>query len=297
MAFSRHYVYEDGSIGGPGGKNKGAIVGNADKADCQVQLVRFCREGAKDILMMSFPVHGTSMSSEANKLISADVPGAIRAALEEQTGLHVAYFIGAGGNQVPKSRGPGNHGLCVKDYGIRVAQYIIAAMPAMVPTHTGPIGLTWNYYQAPSNKERIDQYEEACETVRVYTDGGHAAAKPLLQKYGFSSTWEAVAIKRRYNAADTVELPLAALRCGGLSMIFAPYEMFAPNGQYIKTHTPDDMTFVVSCANGAKGYLPMERAFGYGVYECFVTLAKPGTAEKVAEEFVKMVTELKEEQK
>ena len=119
----------------------------------------------------------------------------------------------------------------------------------------------------------------------------------LLKKYGFSSTWEAVAIKRRYHATETVELPLSAMRCGGLSMIFAPYEMFAPNGQYIKSHTPDDMTFVVSCANGAKGYLPMEKAFAYGVYECFVTLAKPGTAEMVAEEFVKMVTELKEEQK
>ena len=294
MAFSRHYVYEDGFIGGPGSKSRGKIVGHADPADTQVQLIRLCREGKQDILMMSFPVHGTSMSSEANKLISADVPGAIRAALEADTGLHVAYFIGAAGNQVPKSRGEDDHGLCVKDYGKAVARFICEAMPNMTPAQVGPIQLRWNYYQAPSNKEKIHMYQEACEVVKAYSEGGQAGARPYVQKHGLSSVWEAVAIKRRYNAEATVEFPLSVMRMGQLSFAFAPYEMFAPNGQYIKDNPPDAMTFVVTCANGAKGYLPMEKAFDYGVYECFVTLAKPGTAEAVAQTYVDMLKELKE---
>ena len=127
--------------------------------------------------------------------------------------------------------------------------------------------------------------------TRAYTEQGREAAKPYLKKYNISSVWEAYAIRRRYYAADTVALPLSVMKLGALSFMFAPYEMFAPNGQYVKEHTPGDMTFVITCANGAKGYLPMERAYAYGVYEGFVTSVKPGTAEQVAQRFIEMIEE------
>ena len=286
MAFSRHYTYAEDPVTG-----KKKAVGHKDEADCQAQLIKLTREGGKDILMMNFPVHGTAMSSEANKLISADVPGAIRAALEEETDLLVAYFIGAGGNQVPNSKAPDDHGLCVKDYGKKVAEFIIAALPSVQPVDAGPVKVLWQDYAAPANKERINEYEQAYEATQVYSQQGREAVKPYLKKYNFSSVWEAYAIRRRYNAADTVALPLSVMKLGALSFIFAPYEMFAPNGQYVKEHTPGAMTFVITCANGAKGYLPMERAYGYGVYEGFVTSVKPGTAEQVAEHFIEMIKE------
>jgi len=296
MAFSRHYTFADGSVGGPNGKRKDKPTGHADEADCQMQLVKLSREGGRDILLLSFPVHGTSMSSEANKLISADVPGAIRSALEENTDLQVAYFIGAAGNQVPKSRADDNHGLCVKDYGAKVAEFILEALPSVKPVKAGPVQLLWEDYEVPSNKERIGEYREACETAAAYTRGGQKEAKPYLEKYHFSSVWEAYAIKRRYATADTVLLPLSVMKLGELSFVFAPYEMFAPNGKYIKKNTPGAMTFVVTCANGSKSYLPMKKAFAYGVYECFVTLAKPGTAEVVAEHFLDMLKSLNKEE-
>lgn len=296
MTFSRHYIYEDGHLGNAGKKTHGAIVGHADPADTQAQLVRLRRPGKQDILLVSFPVHGTAMSSEANKLISADVPGAIRAALEESTGALVAYFIGAGGNQVPRSAAPDNHGLCVRDYGRKVADCILQALPSAKKIRTAPIRFCWHTFIAESNKDKIELYDEACRVAEAYTVGGQAAAKPYLKEYGLSSVWEAYAIKRRKVAESTVELPLSAVLMGELSLTFAPYEMFALNGQYIKEHTPGQMTFVVTCANGAKGYLPMAHAYDYGVYERYVTLVKRGTAELVAEEFVAMVTKMKEEQ-
>ncbi|MBR4862992.1 MAG: neutral/alkaline non-lysosomal ceramidase N-terminal domain-containing protein [Oscillospiraceae bacterium] len=286
MAFSRHYTYAEDPVTG-----KKKAVGHRDEADCQAQLIKLTREGGKDILMMNFPVHGTAMSSEANKLISADVPGAIRAALEEETDLLVAYFIGAGGNQVPNSKAPDDHGLCVKDYGKKVAEFIIAALPAVQPVDAGPVKALWQDYAAPANKERIGEFDQATEVTKIYNEQGREAVKPYLKKYNLSSVWEAYAIRRRYNAADTVMLPLSVMKLGALSFVFAPYEMFAPNGQYIKENTPGAMTFVVSCANGAKGYLPMERAYKYGVYEGFVTLVKPGTAEQVAQHFIDMIKE------
>ena len=295
MAFSRHYIYEDGHLGNSGKKTHGAIVGHADEADCQVQLVTLRREGKQDILLMSFPVHGTAMSGEANKLISADVPGAIRAALEENTDYLVAYFIGAAGNQVPNSRAPDDHGLCVRDYGKKVAEYIIEALPTVKPIKTGGVQLIWEDYVVQCNKEKIELYDQACEAYEAYKHGGQEEARPYLKKYGLSSTWEAIAIIRRKNSCDTLTLPLSALRLGELSFIFAPYEMFAHNGMYVKDNTPGAMTFVVSCANGANGYLPAAHAYDYGVYETYVTLVKRGTAETVAEHYIQMIRQMMEE--
>ena len=295
--YSRHYIYEDGHLGGAGKKTHGAIVGHADPADEQIQLITASRPGKQSILVISVPVHGTAMSSEANKLISADVPGAIRGALEENTNYLVAYFIGAGGNQVPKSAGPDNHGLCVRDYGKKVAGHILEALSSVMPVQTGAVQLVWEDYVATRNKEKIEMYDEAREAYDAYKRGGQEEARPYLKKYGLSSTWEAVAIIRRKNSGDTLTLPLAALRMGDLSFVFAPYEMFAHNGQYIKAHTPGAMTFVVSCANGANGYLPAAHTYDYGVYETYVTQVKRGTAEAVAEEYIRMIETMKEEVK
>ena len=84
-----------------------------------------------------------------------------------------------------------------------------------------------------------------------------------------------------------------AISIGGLSMIFAPYEMFGPTAEYIMENTPYEMTMIVTCANGAMGYLPTEKAYDYQVYEGLVTKFVPGTAEALADEFLNMLTELK----
>ena len=76
--------------------------------------------------------------------------------------------------------------------------------------------------------------------------------------------------------------------------MFAPFEMFGPTGIYIKANTPDAMTFLVTCANADKGYLPIEKAFSYDVYEKLVTNFAPGTAEAVADTFLTMLRERKE---
>ena len=54
------------------------------------------------------------------------------------------------------------------------------------------------------------------------------------------------------------------------------------------------MTFLVTCANAAKGYLPTEKAFSYDVYEKLVTNFAPGTAETVADVFLSMLKKEKE---
>ena len=130
-------------------------------------------------------------------------------------------------------------------------------------------------------------------TFYEYEKNGEKFVKPMLQEYGFDSVWEANAIIDRAKLDDTQIVPLNAISIGGLSMIFAPYEMFGPTAEYINANTPYGMTLIITCANGAFGYLPTEQAYDYQVYEGFVTKFVPGTAEALADTFLEMLNSLK----
>lgn len=294
LAFCRHYVMEDGTVKKTPGK-KANPVAHADPADDEVQLMRWCREGKKDILLVNFNIHPTFLGRFKDKLISSDAPGALRSYLESNQEVLVAYFTGAAGNQTGRSQIASlDHGLELAEYAQALGQVIEKALPAMQAKQVGPIRITTQIFIGQSNKERIELLEQAEEIAQIHSKQGEEAAKPLLSKYGIASVWEAYAIRRRYAAPPTLDAPLSALSLGEISFLFAPFEMFGPTGIYIKANTPDAMTFLVTCANAAKGYLPTEKAFSYDVYEKLVTNFAPGTAETVADVFLSMLKKEKE---
>lgn len=293
MAFSRHYIMPDGSIQKTPGKSKNPVA-HPDEPDQQVQLVRFARgEERQDIILIGFTIHPTFFGKHSQTVISADV-ACVRDYVEEKTGALAAYFTGAAGNQTGVSQiAAEDHGMDFDAYCQKLGRYVVDTLPKLLPVSTGEIRLKNIVYSAKSHKEKIELYDEACEIARVYMQGGQEAIKPLLEASRITTLWEANAIKARYEAADTVDMPLSALSVGGLSFVFAPYEMFAPNSVYIKNNTPFDMTFVVSCANGSDSYLPTKKACAYPVYESYVTRFAPGTAELIADTFLDMLNHLK----
>lgn len=295
LAFSRHYVMADGTVKKTPGK-KACPVAHADPADDEVQLIRCCREEKQDILLISFNVHPTFLGKFTDKLISSDVPGAVRDCLEPEHNCLVAYFTGAAGNQTGNSQVAAlDHGLDLSGYGRALSDVITKALPTLQPVQIGPIRIKTKTFTGRSNKERIELKKEADEIAAIHSQQGENAAKPLLAQYGIASVWEAYAIRRRYDAPPALDMPLSVLSFGGVSFVFAPFEMFGPTGEYIKANTPDPMTFVVSCANAAMGYLPVKKAFSYDVYEKLVTNFAPGTAEAVADTFLEMLKDLKEQ--
>ena len=295
MAFSRQYILPDGTMV----NNAAASLnpqGHPDDPDQEAQLVRFVREeeGKKDILVMNYPIHATFNGSASDKMICSDAPGSIRYYIEKKADLHVAYFIAAAGNQVPDSKIKSEkHGLDWEEYGHALGQIIVDYLPQLQTVDTDDIVLKKHVFTATTNKNRVDELPQAKEAMSAYSAGGNKY-KELVEKYNFSSIWEAQAIVKRAEMDVTTELPLNVLTMGEISFIFAPYEMFAPTGMYIKENSPYDMTFVVTCANGSYGYLPTDRAYDYGVYEGFVTRVVRGTAENVADTFLSMLKEIKE---
>ena len=291
LAYTRHYVMADGTVKKTPGK-KACPVAHAGKPDDQGQLVRFTREGKPDILLIGFNIHPTFYGQHKQKMISADFPAVVRSCLENDTGMHVAYFTGAAGNQTGRSQLPDSLNPSCDEYGRALADRAIAALPGLKPVNAAPMAIATQTYVGKSNKDRIELYEATHEIVELYSAQGEAAVQPLLKEHGIASIWEAYAIRRRYKAEETRAMSLSAMKLGGLSFVFAPYEMFSAQGMWIKEHTPGDMTFVVACCNETHSYLPSKEAFNWDVYEKLVTLFAPGTAEIAAQALIDIARKL-----
>ena len=300
MTFVRHYKLSDGSYAGAnfGNFKNGEVVGHSSDADGQLQVIKFAREGKKDVVMTSFGAHGT-FASTADTYISADFPSPTREYIEANSDCLVAHFIAAAGDQVPSSRIKTEERFNreqYREYGAALGQYALDAMNNMTKLEEAPLKLLTRTVTYPANKEKLHLLPNVDEVVAKAKELGNINKETvaLAREKGFSSYFEAIAIRGRSTAPDTRDVCLRTMTIGKLGFIFAPYEMFGTQGMYVKENSPCDMTFVVSCSEGSKGYLPSRLGIQIGCYESCVTQFAPGTAEKLAEDFVSMLNDMQD---
>ena len=85
MTFVRHYLMNDGTTSGNGhGSSASGYKEHLYPADEELQIIKFTREGEKDIMIASFPSHATTVNGTNSTSISACYPGAFREAVEEE---------------------------------------------------------------------------------------------------------------------------------------------------------------------------------------------------------------------
>lgn len=298
LLFVRHYVHDDGKVTASSGIKVGdVIVGHPTEADEELQILRLTRpaEGKKDILLLSWNSHPTFHGGVKDYLISADFPGPTRDYIESQGDYLVAYFTGDAGNQAPTSAiREENHGLDYKQFGEKLGNFCLEALPNLTPAQGSTLRITAQEYPARANKERLNELDKAQEIMSVYNAQGRDAANALAEEYGFYQFLEARAVINRSTSEATKYITMHALAVGeNVSVIFAPYEMFTNHGHQIRVETPYDITFVSSCSNGGDGYIPSKEAYEYGCYESYVSYVAPGTGEELVTEYLNMLNQLK----
>ena len=298
MAFVRHYKLSDGSYAGSNFGNfaNGAIVGHSEEADGQFQLVKFVREGKKDVVMMNFPAHAT-FSATADTYISADYPGPTRDHIEANSDSLVAFFAGAAGNQIPNSDMPGEAIYSrkqYKEYGAALGQYAVDALPTLQKAEGDAFQFISKTYTGKSNKEKLELLPYAPEVVAAAKEHGniHSKTVELARKYGFSSYFEANAVISRSKTPATRNVTIRAMTIGNVGFVFAPYEMFASQGVFIKENSVCPTTFISTCSGGSWGYMPDPLGIEIGCYEACITNFAPGTGEELAQLFVDTLAEL-----
>lgn len=297
MAWVRHYNMADGTYAGPNyGSFSSGILGHVSEADVELQLIKFARaaEDKKDVVLMNYPAHATMNQTFTD--LSADFPAPAREYVEENADVLCAYFIAAGGDQVPNGRvATENFSSDYKIYGAELGRIAVECMNNLTKLETTGITHLQQTFVGNSNKEKLDRLAEAkaveveWKTVGRGTTQGAAAAK----NHGFASVYEVSAVIDRANAPDTNEISLRVLAIGDVSFLFAPYEMFGSTGMYIKENSPYPMTFIITCAQGHEGYLPSELGWDIDCYEAHVSKFERGTAEKLADTYIAMLNELK----
>lgn len=262
MNNNRHWIDEDGMYfgGNFGSKAKKDTAKISAEADNQLQLIRFCREKQKDILLVNWQAHpklssggGTEFGRTNRPLISADYVGWTRHYLEEKTDVHFAFYLGASGNVNPYDAYTGTSDPSLQDvrvYGERFSTYIMEAMEGLTATEIASVKSS--QYQFPG-----------------VTPSG-----------------------------STADIEINAITVGSIGFVTVPYEMFDTNGCTVKEQSPLNTTFVITCANGRHKYMPADYVWDYPTadgsvaYEVSSCLYVRGTGEQVADALVEALNEL-----
>ena len=296
MNFSRRYI---NTLGGIFNNINGTIrVGPENEADPQLQLLKFVREGGKDIILSNFQTH--HHGEAATKWftgITSNFFGAYRDSLEERTGCHVAYFSGAGGNLAAYNNYEKelNVSTGYRDHGVKLADFAMQAVD-FKPLKAGPVQIIKRTYTGEVNK--VPELEEIATIARNISEyeRDEERAKEMIKGTPIKSVIHARGIYNNSLLPDTFDVTLIGVSIGDLAVATAPCEMYDINGKEVKDRSPFAATLVFQLCNGSVGYIPSEIAYSHGGYEIEVTKFKKGTGEGFRDTFLGMFKEMKEAQ-
>ena len=297
MVFTRRYYLKDGSFcglakGTPTEENP--LVCHETPADPMLEVVRFEREGRRDIVMMNFGVHVTRCSGkDTYYMLTADWPGEVRRQVEEQANCHFIYFNSGEGNTVAFSRlkwQEMDH-YPLADYCPRMTGYVLRALKWAKPVQTGKIRVQNYVYPAEVDHTMDDRIEDAKKVMQIWEDDDREAAFAAAKECGFSGYYQAMTIEIRYNKPKFLDMELCTATFGDLGLAAVPYEMFCDTSREIKDQSPCKHTFVCSCTQGFEEYVPTYDAFPNGGYEVESCRFFRGQGEKFRDKLLEMLKE------
>lgn len=291
MNFIRHYEMADGTYAGSnfGDFNK-VIVGHAHETDPRMILLKFDRTEKQDVLLVNWQAHPDHGTANGRTNISADFPGALRDKLSADSGCLVAYFTGASGDQNAVSKIPEeNPGLSMPEYGQKMAEHAMEGLAKLQPVEGTAIKTNRVMWEAEIDHSWDHLLNEAKAVYDLWKSAGKSAGDALGKTYNFTSSYQARAIISRAGMAATQQLELNSFSIGGVGFITGTMEMFSTTSQYVRANSPFETTFVIT---GCSGYIPNEAAYDYRSYEADTGYFARGTAEKLAEQYVKMLNDL-----
>ena len=292
LTFVRHYRMNDGSVSGSAfGNTSSGYKCHVRPSDGQLQLVKLCRESKKDIVLLSFPCHGTFQGN--GKVLSADWVGPARDHIEANSNTLVAIFQGASGDQTPGSRIPG---LAFTDYvlhGQKLGDYAMAALPGLKKIQATKLEQKRRQLVYPVNKKNMDKLPIAKEVMELVAKYGATSqeVKDKMKGSGLASRYEANWLIVRSKAGDETDIEPCILSLGSMAFVLAPYEMFSEQGKYIKEHCPLEQAFIATCFDGSFNYIASKECFDYDCYESQCCYFARGTAEDLADVYVDMMKE------
>lgn len=264
LSFTRRYRLEDGTVATNPSSKHARPVARCDRSDNTVRLLRFQREGKKDIALVSFSTHADVIGGS---FVSADWPGFARRFTEEfLPDTSCICIVGAQGdsNHVdylkPKSeRFPEGSGYAHSRYMGRVIAQTVRQMWESTAPHTadnmfGGIELVYNKTNTAGEEHfaecraLYDQYERGeipvCPNHPYTRRVAHLREAPIYQR-----------------------VPVTVLGLGDVAFVGFGGEAFTAYAHDVERLAREMTAFCVTMANGNEGYLVTDDAFLEGGYE------------------------------
>lgn len=149
LNYVRRYLSRvDGSFLGnwpEKGQDKARIM-HESEPDEQMQMIRFVREGKKDVILINWQCHPTSSGGSKKTNTSADWPGILRNTVGEAENAHVVFHQGAAGNLIPYSAIEGEVGYpgdAFREHGALISKVALDILKnEMTPAETGKLAIT-----------------------------------------------------------------------------------------------------------------------------------------------------------
>lgn len=144
LNYVRHYVLKDGTYQAYklGLLPEGSIYSHLWKADNLLQMIKFTREGGKDVVLMNWQAHYAGATGVNYNGISADYPSFMRQVVEEELDCYSAFVLGGAGNLTCGSRlNAGREDTNYIEHGKKLGAAAVQAAANFMPLETGTIHL------------------------------------------------------------------------------------------------------------------------------------------------------------
>ena len=245
-------------------------------------------------VMVNYGCHPTVMGAE-NRLITADLPGAVRTALRQiYPTTTVLYANGASGDVSTRYTRWEQTFAEVRRLGLILTAEAVRALQTATPLRRADLGGVTMDVTLP--RRALPPLAEAEANL-----GRLEAELAALQHSGTPEAALRQAITRTQGARAQVSLAkqdgsmadrsteVQAIFIGELALVGLPGEPFTETVQGIKAASPRDMTMVASYANDNQGYFPDFRSVEVGSYEALKSFFDARAGAALAESALKLL--------
>ena len=305
IAFVRRFRMKDGSVKTNPGVDHPDILAPIGDVDERVNVIRFDREGKETVVIGNFGNHPDVVGGTK---ISADWPGLTRRMVEKCIdNTKCIFFNGAQGdvNHVNVHPKAGDFNDMFNDFDGCSRGYGHSRHIARVVT-----GAIMSVYD---KVEWLENTELRYMQKIVDVDANKADPKdlPLAHKYHelhlagrddeipykamMLTTVVAAAARmvRLENGPDTFPMLFSSIAIGDVAFFGLPGEPFTGIGRGLKEAPGYKMILPTCNTNTKEGYFPMKDSYDEGGYEAGTSNFKAGTAERIIEEGLKILADLR----
>ncbi|MFF4620258.1 hypothetical protein [Nonomuraea jabiensis] len=246
------------------------------------------RDGGLAGVLVVLPVHPTVLPA-ANRLVSADLVGAVRASLRRRLGedVWVAVATGAAGDISTRHTRRGQDAAELRRLGELVADRCaeLLAGPGTPLWGDGSTGVSW-----ATRRLTLEPAATAVDEAALLAGYEQAAASgdPVATRLA-RSRLEGLRARTTPPVRTGVDVNVA--RLGGLALAGLPGEPFLAVAERVADR-PGEPTVVLGYVNGYPGYLPTAAAYRRAEYEVLASQVAPGSAELIAETARNLLEEL-----